>query len=125
MKLLLVDDSNFFRNTMKRYFSGLPDIQIFEAANGLEALEQHRTIQPDVIFLDVTMPHLDGTATLRIIRTIDTQVKIIMATALGGQQYLCNEFISLKVNGILTKPITKDAALNVFFSAANYQEVIR
>ncbi|QJW45399.1 response regulator [bacterium BFN5] len=125
MKILFVDDSLFSRNTMKRHFAELSGIQVFEATNGIEALELHRSIQPDVIFLDVTMPYLDGTATLKIIRTIDDNVKIIMATALGGQQYLCNEFIALGVDGILTKPVTKDAALNVFYTATKYNEATK
>jgi two-component system chemotaxis response regulator CheY len=123
MKILLVDDSLFSRNTFKRHFADLAGIEFMEAANGIEALELHRTVQPDVIFLDVTMPYLDGTATLKILRAIDRKVKIIMATALGNQQYLCNEFITLGVDGILTKPVTKDAALNVFYSATKYRGV--
>lgn len=123
MKILFVDDSLFSRNTLKCYFTELTDVQFFEAANGIEALELHRSVHPDVIFLDVTMPHLDGTATLKILRTIDTQVKIIMATALGNQQYLCNELIALGVDGILTKPVTKDAALAGFYAATKRSEV--
>lgn len=117
MKILIVDDSDFSRNTMKRFFMDMTDVRIAEAANGIEALEQHRTFRPDIIFLDVTMPHLDGAATLRILRKIDSQVLIIMATALAGQQYLCNEFIALGIDGVLMKPITKDAALNALLSA--------
>lgn len=117
MKILIVDDSDFSRNTMKRFFADMTEVQIAEAANGIEALEQHRTFQPDIIFLDVTMPYLDGIATLRILRKIDNQVLIIMATALAGQQYLCNEFIALGIDGLLMKPITRDAALNAFLSA--------
>lgn len=118
MRVLIVDDSDFSRLTYKRFFTEINDLEIAEANNGIEALEQHRSFHPDIIFLDITMPHLDGLATLKTIRIIDKNVIVIMATALGGQNQICQECTALGADTILTKPITKDAALKALLAAA-------
>lgn len=66
IRVLVVDDSAFFRNALKRMLSQDPDITIVGVArDGEEALELSRTLDPDVITLDVEMPKLDGLATLQ------------------------------------------------------------
>ena len=82
MRVLITDDSKMSIISVKHVFDGMEDVEIISAYNGVEALEQHRTFRPDVIFLDITMPVLDGLATLKIIRLLDRKVKIIISVQL-------------------------------------------
>ncbi len=115
--MLIVDDSNFTRAHLKRFFSDVTEIEFAEASNGIEVLEQHRTFQPYVIFMDITMPQLDGLATLKILKMIDTNVKIIMASSLGSQKYIYDKCIKYGACAILNKPITKQMALDTLKNA--------
>ncbi len=61
MRILIVDDEAPARAKMRRYVDEYPDIEIVgEAENGVEAVERIGELQPDLVFLDVQMPELDG-----------------------------------------------------------------
>ncbi len=60
-RVLIVDDEPIARRGIRRYLAKHDDIQIVgEAANGISAVEQINELRPDIIFLDVQMPDLDG-----------------------------------------------------------------
>lgn len=66
IRILVVDDSAVFRLVLGRVIGREPGMEIVGvAADGLEALEAARRLDPDVVTLDVEMPELDGLATLR------------------------------------------------------------
>ncbi|MEW5702165.1 MAG: response regulator [Candidatus Zixiibacteriota bacterium] len=66
MKVLIVDDEPPARRRIRRLLSGHPDIRIVgECRNGAEAVKAIRTEAPDLIFLDVQMPGMDGFDVLR------------------------------------------------------------
>lgn len=80
--VLVVDDSAFFRNALKRMLSEDPEIQIVGIArDGQEALEQIRLLKPDVVTLDVEMPKMDGLATLQVIMS-EMPRPVIMVSSL-------------------------------------------
>jgi two-component system, chemotaxis family, protein-glutamate methylesterase/glutaminase len=60
IKVLVVDDSALVRKLFSRVLSESPDFTVGVARNGLEALAQLEAFEPDVITLDVQMPHMDG-----------------------------------------------------------------
>jgi len=66
VRVLVVDDSAFMRFSISQHLNENPDLQIVGTANdGREALRLIPQLQPDVITLDVEMPHMDGLSTLR------------------------------------------------------------
>ncbi len=66
IRVLVVDDSAFMRFTITKHLGENPQIQIIGTArDGNEALELIPKLNPDVVTLDVEMPHLDGLSTLR------------------------------------------------------------
>ncbi len=117
MRILIADDSTLSRKTLIKMLETLPELEFAEAANGIEVLEQHRDFKPDLIFMDITMPHMDGVATLRILRCIDRKVRVIVATALGGQKILVKECRALGASVVLSKPLTKDVVVDAYFHA--------
>lgn len=71
IQILVAEDSNAFRDGLRDLFKAAPDMNLAgEATNGLEAIEQARRFQPDVILMDLNMPELNGIeATRQILRT--------------------------------------------------------
>jgi two-component system LytT family response regulator len=66
MRTLVVDDEPLARRRVARMLADEPTVQVVgEAGNGAEALEQIRALKPDLVFLDVQMPEMDGFAVLR------------------------------------------------------------
>jgi DNA-binding response OmpR family regulator len=82
-RILVVDDEprmiGFIRMNLE-----LEGYQVLEAHTGLEALESIRTQLPDLVLLDVMMPHLDGFETLRMLREF-SNVPVVMLTAKGEE----------------------------------------
>nr|AIA61164.1 ompR-like transcriptional regulator [Cyanidiaceae sp. MX-AZ01] len=81
MKILLVDDDINIRRILSTRL-GLLNYQVFDAADGEEALHLFQVTQPDLVILDVMMPKLDGYGVCQQIRAI-SDIPIIMLTALG------------------------------------------
>jgi len=81
---LVVDDTSVMRFIlidilMRQY--GVEKSDIYEAENGREALNKYRLFKPDVIFLDITMPDLDGITVVKELMAQDSRIKIIMFTS--------------------------------------------
>jgi len=82
IRVLVVDDSAFMRFTITRHLSEAKGIQVIGSArDGKEALQLIPELKPDVITLDVEMPHMDGLSTLREIMS-EFPVPVIMVSSL-------------------------------------------
>jgi len=64
MKLLVVDDSSVIRRAITNTYKGTAFTEIQTASDGMLAVTLFREMQPDVVTLDITMPHIDGLAAL-------------------------------------------------------------
>ena len=85
IKVMIVDDSAFTRFAIAQQLNEHPEIIVVgTASNGKEALRLIPTLQPDVITLDVEMPHMDGLTTLRQIM-VDYPRPVIMFSSLTQQ----------------------------------------
>jgi CheY-like chemotaxis protein len=85
-KILLVDDEPHVRKFVGLIVRGLGAPTLLEAANGREAIDLYRREAPDLVLLDVNMPHLDGLATLRELRELDPEAVVVMLTSLANRQ---------------------------------------
>jgi len=86
VRVLVVDDSSFFRNRIKHELERTGEIQVAgEAANGREAVEMAARLNPDLITMDVAMPLMDGISAVReIMRVHPTDIVMFSALTREG-----------------------------------------
>ena len=106
MKILIVDDTKLSRAMiLKRIPESVKnDALIFQAVNGLEGLELYREIKPDIVFLDLTMPVMDGFEALEKIRAFDRDARVFIITA-DIQAKASEKVLALGAAGIEKKPV--------------------
>ncbi|MGH9675383.1 MAG: LytR/AlgR family response regulator transcription factor [Bryobacteraceae bacterium] len=104
---ILVDDESPARDELAFLLNDFPEVEVVgSAGNGLEALETITRLRPDVVFLDVQMPGLDGTAVIREVREAGgRQPYFILTTAY--EQYAIEAF-RLEALDYLLKPVDRD-----------------
>ena len=89
IKILIAEDHALVRKGMKSLIISQPDFDVVaEAENGLEALQLNREHNPDLILLDLSMPKMNGLATMRQLKKESSQVKILVITMHASQDYL-------------------------------------
>jgi two-component system chemotaxis response regulator CheB len=88
IRVLVVDDSGFFRRRLKEMLNSDSRIEVIgEAVNGIEALEMAATLRPDVITMDIEMPVMDGiTATKRIMQSSPVPILMFSSLTTDGAQ---------------------------------------
>ncbi len=85
VKVLIVDDSSFARLSITRQLTTDPEIDVVGvASNGIEALEKMKTLEPNVVTLDVEMPRMDGLQTLSHIMA-EQPTPVVMLSSLTGE----------------------------------------
>lgn len=77
-----------------------------EGANGEEALQQLKIFSPDIIFLDLVLPDVNGVEFIQQIRKISTHLKIIVCSSLEDED-ITNAAMKAGANHYLKKPFTK------------------
>lgn len=106
IKIVLVDDNKEFCELVKEYLDQQENMRVVGVAyNGLEGLEQIKEHQPDVVILDIIMPHLDGIGVLEELNrqnAVQSQ-KIIMLTAFGHEE-VTQRVVELGANYYIMKP---------------------
>jgi DNA-binding NarL/FixJ family response regulator len=88
-RVLLADDQELMRMAFRMVMDTQPDLEIVgEAANGLEAVEAARSLNPDVVLMDVRMPELDGVQATRSIVDSQSSARIIILTTFDLDEYV-------------------------------------
>lgn len=80
-KIMIVDDSPVARRMLKTCIPKDKGYEIFEAENGQDGIKKFQEIKPDVTFMDLTMPVLDGYQATEQIMKIDQNAIVIVTTA--------------------------------------------
>lgn len=103
LKVLIVDDEKLARDLVKNYLQDVAGIEIAgECENGFEALKAVHELSPDVLFLDIQMPKIDG---FELLEVLDPKPEIIFCTAFD--QFAIKAF-ELNAVDYLLKPFSKD-----------------
>jgi DNA-binding NarL/FixJ family response regulator len=117
IKILIADDHEVVRLGIKSLLAGGDITVVGEAANGEQTLAAAKTLQPDVILLDVRMPDLDGLTTLSRLRMEDSRVKILMLSTYDNPTYIARA-VALGANGYILKSTSRDDLLAAIRKAA-------
>jgi two-component system, chemotaxis family, chemotaxis protein CheY len=115
-KILIADDLSFMRMIQKEILTEKGYNIVGEAADGLEAVEKFSALQPDLVVLDITMPHMNGLEAMRKIFQIDPKARVIMCSALG-QQNLIVDAIKSGVKDFIVKPFKPERILSAIEKA--------
>jgi len=108
IRVLLVDDQALIREGLAIILGAQPDIKVVgQAADGHEAIDLARRLQPDVILMDIKMPRLDGIQSTRRIKEDLPTTPIIILTTYADDE-LVFEGIRAGASGYLLKDITRD-----------------
>ena len=103
LRAIIADDEELARRILREYLTAEPDIEIVEECpNGFEAVKAVNDHRPDVLFLDVQMPKLDG---FEVLELVDSSVAVVFVTAFD--QYAMKAFDAAAVDYLL-KPFTAD-----------------
>lgn len=117
MNVLIVEDdrqtAEYLKNTIEPLFNN-----IYLAYDGECGLDLFYSKNPDVIFVDIMMPKIDGLTMIREIRSRNEQVKIIIITAHNTLEYM-HKAIGLKLEDYLIKPIGFNDFLKVMEKIAH------
>ncbi|MHA0855975.1 response regulator [Paenibacillus sp. CMAA1364] len=106
-RILIVDDAAFMRMMIRDILTKNGFEVVGEAADGAQAIEKFKEVQPDLITMDITMPEMDGIAALKEIKKIDPAAKVIMCSAMG-QQAMVIDAIQAGAKDFIVKPFQSD-----------------
>lgn len=82
IRVLIADDHAIVRRGLRTLITSQPDMEIVgEANNGIEAVQKARTVQPDVILMDMVMPRQAGAAAIREIKKENPAARILVLTS--------------------------------------------
>ncbi len=100
--VLVIDDQPGIRRLLVEVLSDEGYI-VITAGNGYEGLQTVREYKPDLILMDMKMPGMDGIETLRELKKIDQEDRVIMMTAYGELE-MVNQAQEIGASGYITKP---------------------
>ena len=109
MKIFLIaDDSKMTRITLQAMIESLySDAKVYLADDGVKAVDFYQQFNPDIVFMDISMPNRDGLEATRMILSKDKNAQVIMMTShLSKGMKL--EAKAIKAKAYLNKPLNID-----------------
>ena len=108
MRLVIADDQGMVRAGLRSLLEGEPDFEVVaEASDGEQAVAAVRRYTPDVVLMDIRMPHLDGIAATRKLVQEGTETRILILTTFDLEQYVFDALVA-GASGFLLKDATAD-----------------
>ncbi len=102
-RIILADDHILLRNALRRSVESFPNMEVIgEVSNGMELLELLKTLQPDLIVLDISMPNMRGIEAAQEIKKYYPKIKILILTMHGSEDHL-RSALAARVDGYLLK----------------------
>src|SRR3989338_9738493 len=112
-KILVVDDEPDITASFQSFF-GKRGFLVNTAASGNDALDIIKTSKPDLVFLDLTLPEINGKEVLKELRSFDKKTKVIIITGHALESEADDEeFQSLVISAYLNKPINLERLLEI------------
>ena len=105
-KLMIVDDSNLIRKKIAREFDQSKFDLVASADSGEQAVMLFETHRPEIVTMDITMPHLDGIGCIERLVKIDSKIKILVISALNDKA-TGMEALEKGAMGFINKPFSQ------------------
>ena len=109
-RILIADDASFMRQMIREIIESEGFEVCGEASDGVEAVDEFKRLQPDVVTMDIVMPRKSGIDAVRGIVAIDPGACVVMCSALG-QETLVTEAIQAGAKDFIVKPFKPDAVV--------------
>lgn len=92
-KVLIVDDHRVVIEGIKSALSVSPDLEVIgEALNGHQAIKKSKSLKPDIVIMDISMPDLNGIDATLQIKKLDPRIKIIIFSMYSNREYVIDLF---------------------------------
>ena len=113
-RVLIVDDSIFTYEQLRSIVdkTGIAEV-VGHAKDGMEGIKKYKDLAPDVVFLDILMPNMDGLQTLRAIMNMDKNAKVVMVSSLGGAAEKAEEALKFGAKAVISKPFNEKEIRNI------------
>ena len=115
LKVLICDDSILVRKKMSGILKAAGITEIYDAKDGVQAVEQYKAHNPDLTFMDIVMPEKTGIEALREIKEYNPAAKVVMASTVGTQSNL-TDAITAGAFEFLQKPVQDDDVYKILNS---------
>jgi DNA-binding NarL/FixJ family response regulator len=103
IRVLVADDQAMIRAGFRMVLGGENDIDVVaEAANGREAVERAARFHPDVVLMDIRMPHVDGLEATRRVLAADRAARVLILTTFDLDEYIY-EALAIGASGFVLK----------------------
>lgn len=110
--ILIADDAAFMRKMIRSTLASAGYTRFIEAPNGAEAVKRFASENPDLVFMDVTMPEMDGLEALKRIIAIDPGARVVMCSAIG-QDATIMEAVRSGASEFIVKPFKKEQLIEM------------
>lgn len=105
-KVLIADDHQLFREGLVNLLSSAPDVEVIaEAEDGRDATEKTKKLKPDVLLIDIGMPHMNGIEATRVLKKDMPELKIIAVSMHSDRQFV-KGILEAGADGYLLKNCT-------------------
>ncbi|MCX7711997.1 MAG: response regulator [Clostridia bacterium] len=102
-RILIVDDSPIIHNLLRKTLESNGYEVCGDAKNGREGVDLFNSLAPDLVFMDITMPIMDGIEAARSIKGQNPEAKIIMLSAMGDEEIM-SQAKEIGIDIFLKKP---------------------
>jgi len=118
IRVLLADDHRMLRDGLRRALEDEDGIEVVgEAADGEEAVREAARLLPDIVLMDVSMPHLDGVEATRLLRQVQPETQVVMLTMHADGEVM-ERAIQAGASGYLVKDCSTDEVVAAIRLAA-------
>ncbi len=109
IKVCIVDDNRELTVLLKDYINNQENMEVVGVAyNGQECLKMLENIRPDVLILDIIMPHLDGLAVLEKLNVDQKSIRRLLCLTAFGQEDVTKKAVELGASYFILKPFDMD-----------------
>lgn len=103
---MIVDDSRTSRKILREILERNGHSVVAEAVNGEDGYLKYKELNPDIVTMDITMPHMDGVECLSLIKKVNPAAKVLMITAAGQKEKML-ESIKRGAEEFIVKPFNE------------------